>query len=151
MLPVVRDARGRGNKRLVCAPSSQPISLFALSRRHPPSPNALCHPGLVDVVHRLRGRLECPPPRNWVTAAGRLGYETDQVQWGFTLARPVWVHPISQDYCHPIRPPPYPIPNALNGMKGRKGPFMPFRVWGIGSLDSGPGRNGRRPGELSPV
>ena len=35
----------------------QPIRPFVLSIRHPPSPNALSAPGLVDVVHRDRGGL----------------------------------------------------------------------------------------------
>ena len=37
---------------------------------HTPSgtPNALCHPVLVDVVHRVRGRPRVTP-RNWVTTA----------------------------------------------------------------------------------
>ena len=150
MLPVVRDARGRGNKRLVCAPSSQPISLFALSRRHPPSPNALCHPGLVDVVHRLRGRLEGPPPPELGGCCWPVGLRDRSSAMGVHPGQTGMGSPYLPGLLSP-HPPPYPIPNALNGMKGRKGPFMPFRVWGIGSLDSGPGRNGRRPGELSPV
>ena len=32
----------------------QLIPLFVLSRRHPPSPDALCYPGLVDVLRRER-------------------------------------------------------------------------------------------------
>ena len=66
---------GRGHKRLARALSSQPIPILSPHQRHTPSPNALCPPGLVDIVHRARGRPYLPPPRNWVTvtAAGRWG------------------------------------------------------------------------------
>ena len=37
------------------------VPLIILSERHPPSPNALCHPGLVGVVRRVRGRHRVAP------------------------------------------------------------------------------------------
>ena len=62
---------GRGQKRLTPAHSSQPVPRFALPKRHPLSPNAFCHPGPVDVVHRVRGRPRVAPPpalsdRRWL-------------------------------------------------------------------------------------
>ena len=145
---------GYGRKRLVPALSSQSI-LFVLSKRHPPSPNALWHPGLVDVVHRVRGRPRVPPPRNWVTAAGRWDAKQSKCnggsEWpdrdGFTRATS-----ISPRTTVPGLYTPYPEWHewALNG------PFWPiqtFRVWSRGGEggDSGPGRNGRCPGEPIPV
>ena len=38
----------------------QPIRPFVLSKRHPPSLNALRAPGLVDIVDRDRGALGLP-------------------------------------------------------------------------------------------
>ena len=81
-----------------------PIPPFVLSTCHPPSPNALRNPGLVDVVHRVSGRSRIAP-RNWVAAAGRWG-TNQSTRSGGTLARSVWVHPgdvhLSQDHCHPL-------------------------------------------------
>ena len=117
----LRGTRGyRGQKRLAPALSSQPIPLFDPSKRHPPSPNALCHLGLVDVVHQVRERPRVPPPPGvgWPLLAG--GVRNRQAQWTFTLARPVWVHPgdvhFSQDHC----PPPHPTSHALNDTNGPK-------------------------------
>ena len=50
----------------------QAIPLFVPSKRHPPSPSALCDPGLVDVVHQVRiGPRVAPgswrPPLAWGT------------------------------------------------------------------------------------
>ena len=43
---------------------------FILSKHHPPSPDALRNPGLVDVVRRVSGRTRIAP-RDGVTAVGR--------------------------------------------------------------------------------
>ena len=42
-------------------PSFQPIPLFILSQRHPPSPDALRDLSLVDVVHQVSGRPGVAP------------------------------------------------------------------------------------------
>ena len=87
----LRETRGgRGQKMLAPALSSQQIPLLS-SPNVIPIPNALCHPGLVGVIHRVRGRPRVAP-RNWVTAAGRLD-EKQAGRLGFTLVRPLCVHP----------------------------------------------------------
>ena len=73
----------------------------------------------MNVVHRVRGRPRVtPPPPELGVCRWPVGCQTDQVEWGFTLARLAWVHPgdvhFSQD----------PIPHTLNGMNG------PFRGGG---------------------
>ena len=134
MLPVVRDARGRGNKRLVCAPSSQPISLFALSRRHPPSPNALCHPGLVDVVHRLRGRLECPPPPELGDCCWPVGLRDRSSAMGVHPGQTGMGSPYLPGLLSP-HPPPLPYTQCPEWHEGPKGPIhaiqgMGYRILG---------------------
>ena len=54
-----------------------PIPPFMLTSRHPPSPDALRNPGLVDAVHRDRGDLELP--------AGQLAAAAG---WGMRPFRP---------------------------------------------------------------
>ena len=92
MLPVARDARGHGHKRLVSALSSQPILFFVLFKRHPPS----SHPSTPYTIWAwwtlptgLEGDLVSPPPPKLGDRRWPMGCETDQVQWGFAMARPV--------------------------------------------------------------
>ena len=72
---------------------------FVLSERHPTCSDALSHPCLVDVVHRVRGRPRFAPR----PMAG--GIRTRPSALGLTLAKTVWVQAgdvhFSHDYCHP--------------------------------------------------
>ena len=79
----------------------------------------------------LSGSGGCRPPGNRPTS-GRspalgnrrwpVGCEPSLVHGGFTLARPIWVHPgdvhSSQDHCHSLAC----IPQPCNGLNGPKGP-----------------------------
>ena len=140
MLPVARDARGVGVTAIKgwFLRSALDRSLFcSLQTSYPilPSPNALCHPGLVDVVYRVRGRPRVAPPppelgdRQWGAKQTKCnGGSPWPDRYGFTRATSIF----SQDHCHPT---PYPIPPTLNGMNGPKGPIhaiqgMGYRVLG---------------------
>ena len=43
--------------------------ILRISKRHPPSPNAICNPGLVDVIHRGKGRPRVAPGSRWPSLA----------------------------------------------------------------------------------
>ena len=93
----------------------QPIPLFVLYTRHPPSSSALCDPG---------ERQTSSHPRNWVTAAGRWG--ANQTMWlctggslwpdrhGFTRATSISPRIIAP-------PPPSYIPKPCNDTNRPKG------------------------------
>ena len=49
-----------------------PIPLSVLFKRHPPSPQALHNPGLLDVVHRVSGRSCVAPGIGWPPLAARV-------------------------------------------------------------------------------
>ena len=52
---------------------NQRIPLFILSKCHPPSPDALRNPGLVNAVHRIIGRSRIAPRNGWPPLVGGVG------------------------------------------------------------------------------
>ena len=87
-----------------------------------PIPDVLCHPGLVEVVHRTRGGPRDAPQR-LVTTAGRWGTNQVSCNGGSTTLDWSWFHPgnvhISQAHRQP-HPLSY-IPQPCNGLSGPKG------------------------------
>ena len=100
-----------------------PIPLCPIQSR-PSSPNALCNPSLVDVVHRVSGRPRVAP-RNWATAAGR--WDANHEPWGpcrygpwpcrYGFTRAMSISPRTN-----VTPPSY-LPEPCNGPNGPKGPY----------------------------
>ena len=86
--------------------------LFVLSKCHPPSPDALLNPCLVDVVHRISG-ISRIASRNWVTTGG-LGLEPGRVHWGLALAKTVLVCPGDVQFSQYQSPLPILHPMALH-------------------------------------
>ena len=85
---------------------SLPCPLHASSHiTHLTSPNALCHPSLVDVARQVRGRPRVAP-RNGMIAVGWRGWNqaegTGVEPWpklyGFTRATSI----SRKDHCHPL-------------------------------------------------
>ena len=92
-----------------------PVHLFILSKWHPPSPNTLCNPALVDVVHQMWDGPRAPPEpaavAGWRNASQLPGALAGK------LLQPRRFHPgnvhFSQDHCHPPPPPTYPTSHSL--------------------------------------
>ena len=70
----------------------KPIPLLSLMSS--PSPNALCNPGLVDVVHQVRGGAQVAPPplklaavAGWRDASQNLFALASYLQSGFWFPR----------------------------------------------------------------
>ena len=75
-----------------------------LSKRHPPSPDALHKPDLVDIVPLVGGRSRIAP-RKWVAAAGRRGTDqttrSGQIGMGAPRRRPYLPGQISPPILYP--------------------------------------------------
>ena len=81
-----------------------PIPVFVSFIRHSPSPKALCNPGMVDVVHRVRDRPRVAP-RNW-ESHWPAGLEPGREHWRLTLAKTVLFHTGDAISSRSIAPPP---------------------------------------------
>ena len=97
-----------------------PIPLCPIQSR-PSSPNALCNPSLVDVVHRVSGRPRVAP-RNWATAAGRWGANQTMSRGGHADMGPGHAGMGSHGRCPFLPGPMSPLhPTCQSPAMGRRG------------------------------
>ena len=109
----------RSQKACSRAQLSTDPSFCPLQTSSPVPQRPSCHPGLVDAVHRVRGRprVTPPPPPELGHCCWPVGCETGQTQWGLTLTRLVWVHPLATSI-YPVTTVPTPPPH-----------YSPYSEW----------------------